>query len=158
MLPPAFTLFTLTSPYVINQSENIHLSKSEPILSRQTARLVLMFRHEAIEWKIAHSSISIPYGLARENEIYPMTNLEEHQHELTLIIELRTKELAEANRKLEALSNTDGLTNIGNRRLFDNSLHQAWERCIQTEMPICAHHARHRSFQAVQRPLWPRCR
>ncbi|MCE9953067.1 GGDEF domain-containing protein [Aeromonas allosaccharophila] len=115
---------------------HIHLPKSEPILSRQTARLVLIFRHEAMEWKIAHSSISIPYGLARENEIYPMTNLEERQHELELIIELRTKELAEANRKLEALSNTDGLTNIGNRRLFDNSLNQAWERCMHTEMPI----------------------
>ncbi len=115
---------------------HIHLPKSEPILSRRTARLVLIFRHEAMAWKIAHSSISIPYSAARESEIYPMTSLEERQHELELIIELRTKELAEANRKLEALSNTDGITNIGNRRLFDNSLHQAWERCLQTEMPI----------------------
>ncbi|MFM5012123.1 diguanylate cyclase domain-containing protein [Aeromonas veronii] len=115
---------------------HIHLPKSEPILSRRTARLVLIFRHEAMAWKIAHSSISIPYSAARESEIYPMTSLEERQHELELIIELRTKELAEANRKLEALSNTDGLTNIGNRRLFDNSLNQAWEHCIQTEMPI----------------------
>lgn len=115
---------------------HIHLSKTEEILSRRTARLVLIFRLEDTEWKIAHSSISIPYGLARDMEIYPMTSLDERQHELELIIEIRTKELAEANRKLEALSNTDGLTNIGNRRLFDSTLIQAWNRCLRTEIPI----------------------
>ena len=115
---------------------HIHLPKTEAILSRRTARLVLVFRFEEREWKIAHSSISIPYGLARDVEIYPMTTLEERQYELELIIKIRTKELAEANQKLEALSNTDGLTNIGNRRLFDNTLIQAWNRCLRTEMPI----------------------
>ncbi|TNH95323.1 diguanylate cyclase domain-containing protein [Aeromonas sobria] len=115
---------------------HIHLPKTEEILSRRTARLVLVFRLEETEWKISHSSISIPYGLARDTEIYPMTSLDERQHELELIIEIRTKELAEANRQLEALSNTDGLTNIGNRRLFDSTLIQAWNRCLRTEIPI----------------------
>jgi PleD family two-component response regulator len=73
------------------------------------------------------------------------------------IIELRTKELAEANRKLEALSNTDGLTNIGNRRLFDNSLNQAWEHCIQTEMPIALIMLDIDHFKQFN-DLWPRCR
>lgn len=121
---------------VVTSFFHIHLPKTEEILSRRTARLVLIFRLEDTEWKIAHSSISIPYGLARDMEVYPMTNLDERQHELELIIEIRTKELAEANRKLEALSNTDGLTNIGNRRLFDSTLLQAWNRCLRTEIPI----------------------
>jgi diguanylate cyclase (GGDEF)-like protein len=115
---------------------HIHLPKVETILSQRTARLVLIFRLEEMEWKIAHSSISIPYGMARNVEIYPMTALEERQYELEFIIENRTKELAEANRKLETLSNTDGLTNISNRRCFDNTLIQAWNRCLRAERAI----------------------
>ena len=60
---------------------HIHLPDPESILSRETARLVLIFRHEESEWKIAHSGISIPYGLAHDVEIYPMSRLEERQHE-----------------------------------------------------------------------------
>src|SRR5450759_4643350 len=39
----------------------IHLPIDDHILSRETARLVLIFRKESAGWKIAHSSISIPY-------------------------------------------------------------------------------------------------
>ena len=115
---------------------HIHLPEPEPILSRETARLVLIFRLEESEWKIAHSGISIPYGLAHDTEIYPMTRLEERQHELEMMIEARTKELAEANQQLEMLSNTDGLTNIGNRRIFDKTLIQEWNRGQRAETSL----------------------
>ncbi|HDZ8897876.1 TPA: diguanylate cyclase [Aeromonas dhakensis] len=121
---------------VVTAFFHIHLSKAEDILSRKTARLVLVFRLEEEGWKIVHRSISVPYGLARDMEIYPMSSLEERQHELALIIEARTKKLTDANRKLEALSNTDGLTNIGNRRFFDNTLTQTWEQCLRASIPI----------------------
>ena len=39
----------------------IHLPVAEHFLSRETARLVLIFRKEGAVWKIVHSSISIPY-------------------------------------------------------------------------------------------------
>jgi diguanylate cyclase (GGDEF)-like protein len=121
---------------VITAFFHIHLPEPVPILSRETARLVLIFRLEDSEWKIAHSGISIPYGLARGSEIYPMTRLEERQHELEQMIEARTKELAEANRQLEILSNTDGLTNIGNRRIFDKTLIQEWNRGQRAETAL----------------------
>jgi diguanylate cyclase (GGDEF)-like protein len=107
---------------------HINLPVPEHILSRETARLVLIFRHENNDWKIVHSGISIPYGLANDGEIYPMSRLEKRNLELEQIVENRTKELAEANRLLEIQSNTDSLTNIGNRRLFDQMLIHEWNR------------------------------
>ena len=121
---------------VVTAFFHIHLPEPEFILSRETARLVLIFRHEESEWKIAHSGISIPYGLAHDAEIYPMSRLEERQLELERMIAERTQELAEANRQLEMLSNTDGLTNIGNRRIFDKTLIQEWNRALRAETPL----------------------
>ncbi len=54
----------------------IHLPIAEHILSRETARLVLVFRRECDDWKIAHSGISIPYSLAEDGEVYPMQRLD----------------------------------------------------------------------------------
>lgn len=107
---------------------HIHLPAHEEILSNKTARLVLVFRHEKTAWKIVHSGISIPYSLAHEDEIYPMKQLEMRNHELEQIINVRTKDLDEANRLLKIQSNTDGLTNISNRRHFDCLLSQEWNR------------------------------
>ncbi|WP_320152133.1 diguanylate cyclase domain-containing protein [uncultured Tolumonas sp.] len=115
---------------------HIHLPVPEFLLSRETARLTLMFRREDGDWKITYSGISIPYGLAKDNEIYPMTRLEERNLELEQIIATRTAELAEINKNLEILSNTDGLTGIANRRHFDHMLKQEWNRCQRANTPL----------------------
>ena len=113
---------------VVTAFFHIHLPFPENILARETARLVLIFRLEGDAWKIAHSGISIPFGLAGDAEIYPMVNLRERNRELEALVESRTHALAEANRKLEALSNTDGLTGVANRRSFDQALSREWDR------------------------------
>lgn len=113
---------------VVTAFFHIHLPIPNPMLSRETARLVLIFHRENNDWMIVHSGISIPYGLAHKGEIYPIARLEERNVELESMITARTSELAEANRQLEILSNTDGLTNIGNRRLFDMMLQTEWSR------------------------------
>lgn len=117
---------------------HIHLPIPDAILSRETARLVLMFRRESEEWKIVHSGISIPYGLANsnKNEVYPMTLLDVRNHQLEQIVESRTKELAEANRQLEMLSNTDGLTNLANRRYFNCMFLNEWNRSCRNGKPL----------------------
>ena len=61
---------------------HIHLPMAEEILSREVARLVLIFRLEGEHWKIVHSGISIPYRQASEGEIYPLANLQERNNAL----------------------------------------------------------------------------
>lgn len=81
---------------------HIHLPLPEHILARETARLVLVFRREGDDWMIAHSGISIPFGLAGQGEVYPMTRLEERNRELEALVEERTQELKVANEQLAA--------------------------------------------------------
>lgn len=115
---------------------HIHLPRPDPIFSRETARLVLVFHQEIDDWKIAHSSISIPYGLAGEGEVYPVGRLQQRNQELQALVDERTEALAQANHQLELLSNTDGLTGIANRRLFDQALAHEWARAQRAQTPL----------------------
>jgi signal transduction histidine kinase len=84
---------------------HIHLPVADAILAKETARLVLVFRREAEEWKIAHSGISIPFGLARQGEVYPLNRLQERNRELEILVEERTQALKAANDALDAQRN-----------------------------------------------------
>jgi diguanylate cyclase (GGDEF)-like protein len=48
----------------------------------------------------------------------------------------RTAELEQANLKLAALSTTDGLTGIANRRRFDDALANEWRRAARLRQPL----------------------
>lgn len=115
---------------------HFHLPIEESFLSRKVVRLLLIFRREGMGWKIVHSGISVPYGLVRKGEIYPLDALGERTRELEELVEERTRALEEANTTLEALSNTDGLTGIANRRAFDGRLEQEWRRGQRTGSPL----------------------
>jgi len=114
----------------------IHLPIPDHILSRETARLTLVFRRETGDWKIVYSGISIPYHLVQDGEVYPIKGLEDRNRELESLVDRRTQALKDANDKLEALSNTDGLTGIANRRYFDHMLMREWNRAQRAELPI----------------------
>jgi two-component system, cell cycle sensor histidine kinase and response regulator CckA len=86
--------------FVATSFFKIHLPIKDHILSKETARLVLIFQKEPAGWKIAHSSISIPYHLVRAGEVYPMLELESRNQFLEDLISERTIQLSEANRKL----------------------------------------------------------
>ena len=115
---------------------HIHLPAPEPILAQKTARLVLAFRLEGEDWKIVHSGISIPYLKTAIGEVYPIKNLQERNRELESLVEERTQALREANDKLEVISNTDWLTGIANRRNFDSTLTQEWNRAKRSGSPV----------------------
>ena len=115
---------------------HIHLPNPDPLFASETARLVLVFRQEGDDWKIAHSSISIPYGLARDGEVYPVSRLQQRNQELQTLVDERTQALAQANNQLQLLSNTDGLTGIANRRHFDQTLAHEWVRAQRAHGPL----------------------
>lgn len=48
----------------------------------------------------------------------------------------RTAELEAANRQLQALSATDGLTGLANRREFDREWEQEWSRAVRQGLPL----------------------
>lgn len=93
---------------------------------------MLVFQLESECWKIAHSGISIPYHLVQDGEVYPLKGSQNRNRVLESLVGERTRELGEANRKLELLSNTDGLTGIANRRSFDHILSQEWNRALRS--------------------------
>lgn len=55
--------------------------------------------------------------------------------DVTLLVR-KEQELAAANAQLALLSNTDGVTGIGNRRRFDERLAIEWARCGRHQMPL----------------------
>ncbi|WP_395402314.1 diguanylate cyclase [Pseudoduganella sp. UC29_106] len=62
--------------------------------------------------------------------------LTRQQAELEKLVAARTAELEESNRKLAALSTTDGLTGVSNRRGFDLALDEEWRRAARTGQSI----------------------
>lgn len=102
----------------------IHLPIKDHVLSRKTARLVLVFRKESAGWKISHSSISIPFGVAHDGEVYPLKDLEERNQYLEDLIIERTGQLSEANDKLQRI-NEELASEIAERQLVEDRLRES---------------------------------
>ncbi|MFN4120973.1 diguanylate cyclase domain-containing protein [Acidovorax sp.] len=115
---------------------HIRLPLEDALLARETARLVVVFYREGDDWKVVHSSTSIPFGVVREGEVYPMEQLQAQNRELQALVEERTQALADANQRLQWISNTDGLTGIANRRHFDQTLAHEWARAQRAGAPL----------------------
>lgn len=73
-------------------------------MSRESARLTLIFRLENDNWKIVYSGISIPDRLVRDGEVYPIKGLLEKNQLLQRLLDERTRALEVANQKLRALT------------------------------------------------------
>ena len=56
------------------------------------------------------------------------SQLEDYSYTLEKKVNERTSELRQANRELERLAHLDGLTQVANRRYFDDYLAQKWQR------------------------------
>jgi PAS domain S-box-containing protein len=102
----------------------IHLPIKDHILSRETARLVLIYRKESAGWKICHSGISIPYHLVREGEVYPLKELTERNQNLEVLIEERSHQLSVANENL-LRKNAELAIEIAERKQTEAALHRS---------------------------------
>jgi len=102
----------------------IHLPIKDHVLSRETARLVLIFRKESAGWKISHSSISIPYHLVRDGEVYPLKELVDRNQLLEELIAERTIQLCEANDNLKQ-ANEELAREIAERKQTEVALQQS---------------------------------
>lgn len=80
-----------------------HLPAPDQILSRETARLVLVFRLEGEQWMIAHSGISIPYYLVGAGEVYPLKGLRERNEELVAQVEATARALVQSETRFRSL-------------------------------------------------------
>jgi diguanylate cyclase (GGDEF)-like protein/PAS domain S-box-containing protein len=56
--------------------------------------------------------------------------------ELELRVAERTRELEEANKKLQLISITDALTGVYNRRYFNEAIDSEWRRAIRSKEPL----------------------
>jgi hypothetical protein len=129
-----FTLQSLAESVAVATSFfTIHLPIKDHVLSRETARLVLIFHKEAQGWKISHSSISIPYHLVREGEVYPMKEVTNRTQILERLVDQRTAQLHQANAVLEQ--------EIAERRQTEAALQKALAeiRTLHGLLPICMH-------------------
>lgn len=62
--------------------------------------------------------------------------LESRERKLAKMVAEKTNELKKANEELQHLANSDGLTNVGNRRLFEDFLTKEWNRVIRSKTEI----------------------
>ena len=104
---------------------HIHLPIEDLVLSQETARLVLIFRQEAAGWKICHSSISIPYNLVLEGEVYPLQKLAESNRFLEEQVIERTIQLSEVNATLQQV-NQQLAQKVAEHQRIEAEARQAW--------------------------------
>ncbi len=58
------------------------------------------------------------------------------ERQLAQLVEKRTAELADANANLQRLTVIDALTEISNRRHFDETLGTEWRRAYRADAPL----------------------
>jgi diguanylate cyclase (GGDEF)-like protein len=64
------------------------------------------------------------------------SKVHQHNERLEELVAERTRELEQANHQLEALSATDSLTGIANRRRFDEALSGELRRAVRSQKPL----------------------
>ena len=115
------------------------LRPATPAAARQQwVRHVQVRRLEADgRWRIVHASNSVPRfdadddGAGESLDALPFVG-----GEVEAIVAERTRTLKALNRTLQALSHTDGLTGVANRRLFDRALAREWARGQRAAQPL----------------------
>jgi diguanylate cyclase (GGDEF)-like protein len=94
----------------------------------------------AIETVLLSFALAYRINLERHQRLLAQNRALEVQREANLTLESRvrerTGELQRANERLEAISLTDGLTQVANRRQLDQRLQVEWNRALRQGQPL----------------------
>jgi len=74
--------------------------------------------------------------LARINSAVKLINKEKKLQETVELLENSNQELEKANQELEMMVSIDGLTQIANRKFFDETLSKEWDRAKRKDTPL----------------------
>lgn len=111
-------------------------------LNRVVIRPVRVLEHSVRRMGEGHLSTRVPPLLGREmadlsNIVNRMAEaLQTERENLERTVALRTRELSDANARLERLAVTDGLTGLFNHRRFQEALHSELLRCERHKRPL----------------------
>lgn len=114
----------------------------DKILARWQGKNVVYFTEDRVRNVVVHSAIAV-LSLILALTLYFMHRLRRGNRRLEEEVRLRTRELHEANEKLQAanmelerISLEDQLTGIPNRRAFDATLQRSWDTCSRRQVPL----------------------
>ena len=129
----------IRDPYIVNEKPKsilctalLNQGKLNGILYLENNLITGAFTPERVEiLRIlsAQAAISI-----ENSRLYKQ--LEDYSHTLERKVEERTKALVIANQELERLANLDGLTQVANRRYFDEYFAWEWRRLAREKQPL----------------------
>lgn len=111
-------------------------------LNRVVIRPVRVLQHSVRRMTEGHLSTRVPPLVGREmGELSDTVNrmaasLQAERENLERTVADRTKELQDANARLERMAVTDGLTGLFNHRRFQEALHSELLRCARHKRPL----------------------
>lgn len=110
----------------------VRATNGKGIDSQNEARMVIVVRPPYwMTWWFRGGTGVSALMLAVAVYFWKIRRMVRHQNELEALVAERTREIKEANHKLETLALTDGLTQICNRRGFDMALLREWPRALR---------------------------
>ncbi|TAN80276.1 MAG: diguanylate cyclase [Gallionella sp.] len=110
-----------TQEVLMRVANHLNLALAQQQLQEQNTRL----REAIAQAESTNSAL-----LAAERQ------LAAYSRDLERLVAERTQALMDANRKLQELSEHDGLTGIANRRKFDTVWQDEWERALRQDMSL----------------------
>ena len=119
-------------PYVHRQGVRSVLCL--PLLAQNQLKAVLYLENNKLTGAFLAGRVEILNMLAAQAAI-AIENAQLYENLERQVAE-RTRELSEANRRLQQLSDCDGLTGIANRRKFDAVWEVEWQRAARQALPV----------------------
>jgi two-component system chemotaxis family response regulator WspR len=116
-------------PVIVLSSKDDPNIKSEAFNQGATDYLVKLPEKVELLARIRAHAKSYLAQKERDQAFKAMSKMQEQ-------LEIMNKELARSNQELQRLSSLDGLTGVANRRQFDDTLEQEWQRALRTNMPL----------------------